>query len=111
MEVWETYIAGTQEVHHSFFKTWFDDELHELRDLLNQLRVQHRTFETDAFFDHLKRLIREFISVKDGSFSQRFSLYQLFWTNLFTTSRLREEELVALPNPDERLTAFFLILL
>ena len=108
-EVWATFISGTQEVHHSFFKTWFDDELHELRDLLGQLRGQHRTFEADAFFEYLKTLIREFMEVKDSSFSQRFALYQLFWTNLFTTSRLREEELAALKNPDERLKAFFAI--
>ena len=110
-EVWSTFIAGTQEVHHSFFKTWFDDELHKLRDLLGQLRGQHRTFEADVFFEYLKNLIREFIEVKDSSFSQRFTLYQLFWNNLFTNNKLREEELAALKNPDERLKAFFTIIL
>lgn len=111
MEVWETYIAGTQEVHHSFFKTWFDDELHALRDLLEQLRVQHRTFEADAFLEHLRNLVHSFVTVKDGSFSQRFTVYQLFWTSLFTTAKLRKDELASFARPEPRIEAFFAILL
>ncbi|KOF09482.1 hypothetical protein AC739_14485 [Planococcus glaciei] len=111
MEVWETYIAGTEEVHHSFFKTWFDDEMHALRDLLEQLRVQHRTFEADDFLKHLRGLVRSFIQVRDGSFSQRFSVYRLFWANLFTTNKLRLDEIGAFDRPDSRIEAFFAILL
>ncbi|WP_244896239.1 hypothetical protein [Planomicrobium okeanokoites] len=110
-EVWGTYISGTNDVHHSFFKTWFEDELHDLRDLLDQLHGQHRTFESDAFFDYLRDMVRDFASIKDGSSSQRFTVYQLFWTNLFTNDRLRKQELAAFPRPDERITAFFAILL
>ncbi|MFD1861894.1 hypothetical protein [Planococcus chinensis] len=110
MEVWSTYIAGADEVHHSFFKTWFEDELHELRDLLEALRVQHRTFEADAFLDHLRKLVRSFVRVKDGSFSQRFTVYRLFWTSLFTGSKLRREELSQFSSPDARIAAFFAVL-
>ena len=110
MEVWDTFIAGTEEVHHSFFKTWFEDELHALRDLLEQLRVQHRTFEADAFLDHLRKLVRSFIETKNGSFSQRFTVYRLFWTALFTSDKLRSTEAEAFAKPDHRITAFFAIL-
>lgn len=110
-EVWNTYISGTNDVHHSFFKTWFDDELHDLRDLLDQLHGQHRTFESDAFFDYLRDMVRDFAAIKDGSSSQRFMVYQLFWTNLFTNDRLRKQELAAFPRPDERISAFFAVLL
>ncbi|MGI2327713.1 hypothetical protein [Planococcus sp. YIM B11945] len=110
-EVWDTYISGTKEVHHSFFKTWFDDELHELQELLAQLRLQHRTFESDAFFDFLRKLVRSFAEANGGSFSQRFAVYQLFWTNLFTNHKLRIDEVAAFSKPDERIQAFFAILL
>ena len=110
-EVWRTYISGTNDVHHSFFKTWFDDELHELSDLLDQLQGQRRTFESDAFFDYLQDTVRDFAAIKDGSSSQRFIVYQLFWTNLFTNDQMRKQELAAFPRPDERISAFFAILL
>lgn len=110
IEVWDTFITGTTEVHHSFFKTWFDDELHEIRDLLDQLRVQHRTFEADAFLEHLRELVRSFVQVKDGSFSQRFMVYRLFWTSLFTTAKLRREEIAAFEKPEPRIEAFFAIM-
>ncbi|MDN7241769.1 hypothetical protein QWY14_08180 [Planococcus sp. N028] len=110
-EVWDTYISGSKEVHHSFFKTWFEDELHELNDLLGQLRTQRRTFESDAFFDYLRTMVRSFVNVKDGSFSQRFTLYQLFWTSLFINNKMRIEEAAAFSKPDERINAFFGILL
>ena len=110
-EVWSTFVSGTNDVHHSFFKTWFEDELHDLKDLLEQMRGQHRTFESDVFFDYLRELVRSFAAVKDGSFSQRFTVYQLFWTNLFTSNKLRKEEIEAFPRPDERIEAFFAILL
>lgn len=110
-EVWPTYISGTNDVHHSFFKTWFEDELHDLRDLLDQLQGQHRTFESDAFFSHLREMVRSFASVKDGSSSQRLTVYQLFWTHLFTGDHVRRGELELFPRPDERITAFFAILL
>ncbi|RNF39999.1 hypothetical protein [Planococcus salinus] len=111
MEVWDTFINGTKEVHHSFFKTWFEEELHDIRDLLDQLRVQHRTFESDAFFDHLKTLVHSFMTVKDDSFSQRFSLYRLFWLQLFTSDKLRMEEAKLFSKSELRLEAFFGILL
>ncbi|MFD1031828.1 hypothetical protein [Metaplanococcus flavidus] len=110
-EVWPTYISGTNDVHHSFFKTWFEDELHDLRDLLGQLHGQHRTFESDAFFNHLREMVRSFAAIKDGSSSQRLTVYQLFWTHLFTSDQLRKSELTLFPRPDERITAFFAILL
>ncbi|WP_106532866.1 hypothetical protein [Planomicrobium soli] len=110
-EVWDSYISGTKEVHHSFFKTWFEDELHELHDLLEQLRTQHRTFESDAFFEHLRVMVHSFVTVKDRSFSQRFALYQLFWTNLFSSNKMRIEEAAAFSRPDDRISAFFAILL
>ena len=110
-EVWDTFVSGTKEVHHSFFKTWFDDELHDLHDLLAQLRVQHRTFESDVFFEHLKALVHSFMTTKDDSFSQRFAVYRLFWLRLFTTTKVRKEELAAFSKPDSRIQAFFGILL
>ncbi|WP_422123993.1 hypothetical protein DHX103_04050 [Planococcus sp. X10-3] len=110
-EVWPTYISGTNDVHHSFFKTWFEDELHDLRDLLGQLHGQHRTFESDAFFNHLREMVRSFAAVRDGSSSQRLTVYQLFWTHLYTGDHLRKSELASFPRPDERITAFFAILL
>lgn len=110
-EVWPTYISGTNDVHHSFFKTWFEDELQDLRDLLDQLHGQHRTFESDAFFNDLRDMVRSFAAIKDGSSSQRLTVYQLFWTTLFTNDKLRKQELAAFPRPDERINIFFAILL
>lgn len=110
-EVWDTFSAGTKEVHHSFFKTWFADELHALRDMLGQLRGLHRTFESDAFFTHLRELVREFAETNDDSFSERFEIYQLFWTELFVSKRERMSGLEEFRRPDERVKAFFALLL
>ncbi|HSI68200.1 MAG TPA: hypothetical protein VK947_12315 [Planococcus sp. (in: firmicutes)] len=111
LEVWDVYTAGTKEVHHSFFKTWFEDELHELRDLLEVLRVQHRTFESDSFFNHIQELVRVFVQINDQSFSQRFTVYQLFWTSLFTSNKALRKEADLFNKSDARLQAFFAILL
>lgn len=110
-EAWDTFYEGTEDVHHSFFQKWFDEEWHELADLLNQLRVQHRTFESDAFFEFLRDRVHSFILADDQSFSLRFSVYRLFWTTLFTNDALRRAERATFHEIDQRIEVFFSILL
>jgi hypothetical protein len=54
--------------------------------------------------------VRSFVQIKDDSFSQRFTVYRLFWTSLFISTKLRREELAGFSSPDARISAFFAVL-
>lgn len=79
-----------------YIQNWLIEQLDKLQASISAIGDKPKLFETDAFHERLKELIRTFALRHPGLFDKRFQVYQLFWEHLYPNQRERTIEIEAL---------------
>lgn len=97
-----------------YVKNWLTEQLGKIKDDVTSIASKPRLFETDAFHDELKVLVRTFTLEHSGLFDERFQVYRTFWQNFFIQKTVRAEEQAILDSEDSSdatmLIAFFYVI-
>jgi hypothetical protein len=96
-----------------YVKNWLTDQLGKLQDGVTAIAKKPKLFQTDVFYERLKKIVRSFVLNNEGLFANRFRVYKMFWQTLYDEVPLRNAEQLVLQNhkSDEAsiLEAFFSI--
>lgn len=79
-----------------YIQNWLIEQLDKLELSVSAIGSKPKLFETDAFHDQLKELVRAFALGHSGLFEKRFEVYRLFWQNLYPTQAARDAEVAIL---------------
>ncbi len=75
-----------------YVKNWLTEQLGKINDDIKSIAAKPKLFETDAFHEELKGLVRKLALENKGLFKERFNVYRSFWQNFFIQKNVRAEE-------------------
>ncbi|MBB4823215.1 hypothetical protein HNO89_000433 [Sporosarcina luteola] len=75
---------------------WFSSQFENIQKVVQALGSRPKLFETDAFYEKLKEILRNVVLGHDGLFRERILTYLLLWNKLFTETAARDKELLQL---------------
>ncbi|MFC5589143.1 hypothetical protein ACFPRA_09610 [Sporosarcina soli] len=94
-----------------YIQNWLIEQLDKLQACISAIGAKPKLFETDAFHERLKELVRTFALRHPGLFEKRFQVYRLFWEHLYPNPKERATEMTILskdPSEEARIfIAFF----
>lgn len=97
-----------------YVQNWLTDQLGKIKEDVASLAAKPRLFETDAFHEELKVLVRTFTLEHSGLFDERFRVYRTFWQKFFVQKNVRKEEQAILAKEETKdaalLIAFFYVI-